>query len=735
MINNLSYKVIKQPNTISEQTFYPNKAFTDFIKVNKSNILVIKASNSSGKTYILEMLAFAFFGLELNKNDITESLQRRLKYLVDETHQTFEFEISIIDPDGSIIDIKYNKESKIPIIKKTSNKTVTVLTKEMFLDEYKLLFDVPENPLDRIFQVTKSIKDYNSNLLHQLNPLDLKIGRILHSIRDERNEKLITELKDRIEIKQQSLNSYSEKKNNANNILQDIENAKNLVALKKNIIDKEDNLKKLNEATNNFNRLKKPDLVKNDVKSNLKINEIKIKIKELNLKYSIKSLEDKIKDNEFSSDIIKSLPEYDSNSFNILYKSSENINSYIENNEVDEVAKLLRILNHIKDNSLNNYFNNLRVDFNGENYYLIQNLIKDFQKYELEENSIFEEIFNKQVSNILFDLKEKEKKDSKILRVNELEKELNKIISDIIFKLNNSKKLSVDLFKELGKNSSLPLEDRKYNSSKNELSSLTESKSRLQSNFQKIRNELESNEISLNKLDSIESIDEILRPLNLKIRQFSGNEIIEIDKLKSEIKQFEHLATQMKNEIIEDKIKLKIENDKMSSSFSMHKDKLTLFSSKLTHFIKYLHQNNSLINDDGELNGKEVELNMAYIKLIGEFVASTMGNKIIYQNESLEIEYVDYSTKTPCFVTVQGKRIAFPDFSGGQASSNYLKSKLNINDNKKYIVLFDEIANMDNRSLNEVIDKLKILNENKKLLLAILAEPHKEEKEFIINGY
>jgi hypothetical protein len=167
----------------------------------------------------------------------------------------------------------------------------------------------------------------------------------------------------------------------------------------------------------------------------------------------------------------------------------------------------------------------------------------------------------------------------------------------------------------------------------------------------------------------------------------------------------------------------------------MHKDKLTIFSSKLTHFIKYLHQNNSLINDDGELNGKEVELNMAYIKLIGEFVASTMGNKIIYQNESLEIEYVDYSTKTPCFVTVQGKRIAFPDFSGGQASSNYLKSKLNINDNKKYIVLFDEIANMDNRSLNEVIDKLKILNENKKLLLAILAEPHKEEKEFIINGY
>ena len=123
------------------------------------------------------------------------------------------------------------------------------------------------------------------------------------------------------------------------------------------------------------------------------------------------------------------------------------------------------------------------------------------------------------------------------------------------------------------------------------------------------------------------------------------------------------------------------------------------------------------------------------MKLIGEFVASLMGNKILYQNNTTNISYIDYSSITPCFVTDENKRIAFSDFSGGQGSSNYLKAKLNINDNRKQIILLDEIANMDNKSLNEVIERLKVLEKNNKLLLAILVEPKKEENVFNIQAY
>jgi len=66
---------------------------------------------------------------------------------------------------------------------------------------------------------------------------------------------------------------------------------------------------------------------------------------------------------------------------------------------------------------------------------------------------------------------------------------------------------------------------------------------------------------------------------------------------------------------------------------------------------------------------------------------------------------------------------------------NYLKAKLNINEERKFIVLIDEIANMDNKSLDIVIDRLKELDNNNKLLLAILVEPAKEPNTFNIRAY
>jgi hypothetical protein len=148
-----------------------------------------------------------------------------------------------------------------------------------------------------------------------------------------------------------------------------------------------------------------------------------------------------------------------------------------------------------------------------------------------------------------------------------------------------------------------------------------------------------------------------------------------------------------------------------------------------------LVQRNVLISDNGELKSDDSIEYKSYMKIIGEYIASLMGNKIIYQDSNVAIAYIDYSSKTPYFVTPENKRIAFSDFSGGQGSSNYLKAKLNINEERKFIVLIDEIANMDNKSLDIVIDRLKELDNNNKLLLAILVEPAKEPNTFNIRAY
>ena len=111
MIKSIDYKLTKQPGTISEEIFKPNNNLIDFIKNREeddSRILVIKASNSSGKSFLLNSIAYAFKALELPEDELSPTLRRSLNYLIDKEHQEIDFEININDPDGFKINSKFN---------------------------------------------------------------------------------------------------------------------------------------------------------------------------------------------------------------------------------------------------------------------------------------------------------------------------------------------------------------------------------------------------------------------------------------------------------------------------------------------------------------------------------------------------------------------------------------------------------------------------------------------------
>ena len=111
MINSIAYKLTKQPNTISEEVFEPNQNLLDFIsekEFNDSRILVIQASNSSGKSFLLNSIAYAFNALELSKEDLSPTLRRSINYLIDKEHQVIDFNININDPDGFSLESSFN---------------------------------------------------------------------------------------------------------------------------------------------------------------------------------------------------------------------------------------------------------------------------------------------------------------------------------------------------------------------------------------------------------------------------------------------------------------------------------------------------------------------------------------------------------------------------------------------------------------------------------------------------
>ena len=298
MINSVAYKLTKQPNTISEEVFEPNQNLLEFIKkkdVNNSRIIVIKASNSSGKSFLLNSIAYAFNALELSNDELSPTLRRSIKYLIDREHQHIDFKIDINDPDGFSLQSKFNYLNANEISMNKKDGSCVVIDQKTFTDRYKLLYDIPEKPLDRIYKLSKSIKDFNAEILKQLNPLDLKMLSVLRTIKDVRNETVIEDIQERIQDKTALANSYEciqlDKK------LKDLENHKNLITLKRNITRFEFNGKEHEKISSELKKLK-PISNKNIIIQNSKvIKDLKNEIRDLRISNLLIYCKEEIEEN------------------------------------------------------------------------------------------------------------------------------------------------------------------------------------------------------------------------------------------------------------------------------------------------------------------------------------------------------------------------------------------------------------------------------------------------------
>ncbi len=740
MINSISYKLTKQPNTISQEIFEPNGNLIKFIKNRRfqdSRILVIQASNSSGKSFLLNSIAYAFNALDLSNDDLSPTLRRSINYLIDADHQIIDFKININDPDGYSIESSYNNLNKNEITLKSEDGSNTILNKSAFIEKYKLLYDIPENPLDRIYKLLKSIKEFNSKILNQLNPLDIQMSSVLRSIKDERDEEVIDKIQKRIISNNGLVDSYNLNTIGYNGKLKDLENHQNLTTLKRTLISLESNTKEYNIVSADFKRLTPPSNERIDIKNNVTISKLKNEIRNLLIPNLLRVCKEEIEKNTYSDRFFEGFSSTDEKIYTYLFDNPESIIDELFSCDESNISKFLRALIAFKNPTLKDFFKRLKNDLDESDFKLIKNLKSDFKKYEeySEDNEIINSLFSKNLNVILNELNDLELKYSEITKINDIENLINGTIDKIKSKIETGLKFSKLIYKEQHKLKKAPQQKNIYHKTLEKKNNLKFSLNKESKDIDNLRMILERNGISLSTLNSLETINSSIDNLIIKNSYCKGKEKEQINKYKIEISSFKNLITQTEKIISNDEVKFKVENSKQTSSYAKHQQKIQLFSNKLSFFTKYLNQKNTLINDNGELKSNSDKENLSYIKIIGEFVASLMGRKIIYQNNTIDIAYIDYSSKTPYFVTPDNKRIAFSDFSGGQGSSNYLKAKLNLNEERKYIVLIDEIANMDNHSLEMVINRLKELDKKNKLLLAILVEPKKEKNIFTIKAH
>jgi DNA repair protein SbcC/Rad50 len=108
-----------------------------------------------------------------------------------------------------------------------------------------------------------------------------------------------------------------------------------------------------------------------------------------------------------------------------------------------------------------------------------------------------------------------------------------------------------------------------------------------------------------------------------------------------------------------------------------------------------------------------------YSEFIGKYLAAKLG-EIKHIDKVYKVKSVNVVEET--IITSEGIEIQFGDFGTGQSQSTYLQALLNLNDNKKIVALFDEVAMMDDESLKPIKDKLRELYQKKKLLLGIIVQ-------------
>lgn len=133
-----------------------------------------------------------------------------------------------------------------------------------------------------------------------------------------------------------------------------------------------------------------------------------------------------------------------------------------------------------------------------------------------------------------------------------------------------------------------------------------------------------------------------------------------------------------------------------------------------------------IVNEDSNISLND-ELKKHYFDSIATYLGRKIG-EIKYIDNLYKVEKVDIVKRV--IITDNNKIIRYDDMGTGQSQSAYFLGKLNSIDNRKVVVLIDEVAMMDKSSLEPIVNKLRELHIQGKLIVGMIVQ--KAEKISVI---
>lgn len=718
-MNNINYEL----EILGEKKIYSGREeFIEPIKNSKKKIFEITADNSYGKTFILNLLAYALEADKLDKEKILDSIKDSISRYDDDASYKLQYDIDLDLPDKKKLSLKKVKYgNKIIQIDGGPPISHTILHKNL-----SVIYDVPTNPSERLNAVIKDLGIWNENLITKFT----KASRFIYDITKEfdsvRDEAKILNLKvnsKKIEKQIIEKNQLISEKNLIVNDLNQMLNLKKLRSLYKKNAEFE---VKINKKSKHFKLLKKP--VKIEKKDELKIQNLNSELTELenDFKEKISKLIHEINNDIEISELItndKSILKYynfiKDTEINDIFSSDDYVsaqNKFIESIEYikNTIIRFIRQKKNSKSYIIHNSYKQL-IDLIEE---LMHNEIDHFLKNVTTVDSTklknqFESIINEHKVENYESLKRFLDNDLKFIKgyLSQFLKTQNQL------KKENNKKLVND-------------DDSKYYKLQAELKELKGEHIRVKNSISlttaTCANELDIDDLSF--FNSLEKISDLIYNLKLKIGTPELSEDIRATKeiIETEIRDLTKIVNDLESQKRLIDRSFKMEDAKTPSKYNdEQKIKIKTFLVLLQRSIKNLSVFKNLISniEKGDLSKFKDYEDIQFIELAGKIIAYSMDNKLLRAN-GVYVQLNFYDMIRQEFHCDGDLIIKKADVSTGLASANYLKQRIENVEGKYVVILLDEIGNMAQNAINKVIESIKKIENQKRLVLAVLTRPN-----------
>nr|WP_301002707.1 AAA family ATPase [Methanoculleus sp.] len=705
----VDYEISRKEGESKELTFHPD----DALKKIGGNAVYLEAPNAKGKSSLLNILAIAMYGHKLEKSDsrISPTLKSNIEYMMQRDDQKFAFDVRFSSKDESIqlVSSKSNPNNNDIIIREINNGHERVLPFQVFKDEYYLVYDIPENPLNRLREIIAEVEHQQERYKKKVSDFKNYLEEIKEELARSRDENAIHALKTNIanysgEI--ESLNARIKEIDEKVSIIEPFHALREFVTYAKLSVSLTDRIKRKETEFKKFEKTKKRH---STVYSNKK-QEIERMI--------------------------------DSTVQQISILSTKLGNIFIESGDMRLHIEELQGINFYR--ALDTY----RLDpaINGELKYILEEINRYQERKEIKEagqkGAFFEDILEilENYRGIDISIPGTDKSIEDLIKVIRTEYDKNKDFVDIYSQLNNCglivsqvrqtltrlpkqlESLKIAFHKQKEMSEAAP-EPQNIDDEIGEMAHVLADAANKVDKYTQIAEKYGYDVNNMDETTIQGKMQQVVEKNNQYLAIFQQDEA----KISKILEECSNSVTRLTGEIsLTQQKKLQYEQ-RLSDLENREKHKYDAYVSQIEEIssivdsLEYdlIHYNKILDKID---NGEKLEedLEIRYNDLVSQYLALKIP-EFPYIDEFVKPKMIDFTRKK--IYIDSGREIDMKDISTGQAMSMYIQAILNrpLDDRRKLIVIFDEASTMDSNSFQPIKRTLEHLIEKNKLIFAMFA--------------